>query len=176
VEYAIVRRPVPVPGAVELALPSSVVVDMTTWNTGNPERSRVPVDPSTGFVDVLLNPTGEVVQTTAYSNPASASMAQSFYHFWIGDRVDVYSAVSKNPQLPIPRPPNGSTYTGVNQSLQKDRVLVTLFARTGHVVTNSIENFDFLHAYNVPPYSSSNLPYDANVPYSEAQLGIREAK
>ena len=49
--------------------------------------------------------------------------------------------------------------------LKKDRQLVTLFARSGHVVTNSIETFD-----------ATNNFEGANAPFLDAQLGIREAK
>ena len=68
-----------------------------------------------------------------------------------------------NPVTKLP-PPN------VTVSLKKDRQLVTLFARTGQIVTGSIENFDFANAFTSPS------TYDANLPFDEAQFGIREAK
>ena len=46
------------------------MVDATTWGLTR-ERSRLPVDPWTGNVDILLNPDGTVVPTTLYSTPAS---------------------------------------------------------------------------------------------------------
>ena len=97
ISYTITRRPVVSPGSRETPLPSNVVVDLTTWNaqyfnanfsgtTGVSyvsERSRLPVDPTTGYVDILLNPNGTVVPTTEYSSPSSFGMNSAFYHFWL---------------------------------------------------------------------------------------------
>src|SRR6185437_2366337 len=45
VPYVIRRRPLPLPGARELALPTAIVIDATTWARGtSAERSRLPVD------------------------------------------------------------------------------------------------------------------------------------
>ncbi len=55
--------------------------------------------------------------------------------------------------------PTGAPYS--TTFLKYDRMLLTLFARNGAVVTNSIENFNV---------------NDVNRPYDDAQLGIREAK
>ena len=60
VPYIIRRRPAPGPNAREVALPTQVVVDLTTWKTTR-ERSRLPVNPYTGYVDILVNPDGSVV-------------------------------------------------------------------------------------------------------------------
>jgi prepilin-type N-terminal cleavage/methylation domain-containing protein len=185
--YTITRRPVPSPGAREMALPAGAVVDLTTTVDVPPtagraysisfafqERSRLPVDPSTGYVDILMNQAGQVIPTTYYSTPASAPMGASFYHFWVADRSDVFdpvlptdtSRIASFPALPMPTTTDVDylTKTGPGQAgqfLTKDRQLVTLFAKTGHVVTNSIESFDV-----------SNV----NRPYTDAQLGAREAK
>ena len=45
--------------------------------------------------------------------------------------------------------------------LKKDRVLLTLFTKSGLLVTNSIESFD---------------AHDVDLPYRGAQLGTREVK
>ena len=53
------------------------------------ERSRLPVNPLTGYVDILVNPNGMVVPTTIYSVPSSVGMAGAFLHFWVAEREDV---------------------------------------------------------------------------------------
>jgi len=163
--YTIARRPVPVGSAAEVSLPAGVVIDATTWDTTR-ERSRIPVDMTTGYVDIMLNQSGQVIPTTTYSSPASATMDASFYHFWIADRGDVY-APSTPPsgvvlQLPVPQ---GTPGWPGPLYLKKDRHLVTLFTRTGNILTNSIENFD-----------PTNAAGGGNYPFLNAELGIREAK
>ena len=71
--YTIFRRPVVSPGARETTLPAGVVIDLTTWNaptvdwqrptrpTLQPERSRLPVDPYSDYVDIMIAPSGQVV-------------------------------------------------------------------------------------------------------------------
>ncbi len=190
--WTISRRPVPSANGQETNLPAGAVIDATTWNSYGSsysgERSRLPIDPNSYFVDIMLNPSGQVIPTTTYSTPASASMAQAFYHFWVCDRSDIYEPnTGAKPYLPIPAPPsvdpstgnsiNGGAlgYSGVTTSLKKDRQLVTLFARNGALVTNSIENFDYGDAYGlaVGPNAGS---YDQTQPFDYAQFGIREAK
>jgi hypothetical protein len=141
------------------------VIDLTTWNTSVPERSRLPVDPNNFAVDVLLNQSGQVLPTTEFSNPSSMPMAFAFYHFWIADRTDVYEPVpTGDPNRPYPTLPVAQgVIAGAQRFLRRDRQLLTLYTRTGAVVTNSIENFDV------------TTP-DPNRPYRDAQLGIREAK
>ena len=108
-----------------------------------------------------------IVPTTEFSNPSSFPMGGAFFHFWIADRTDVYadttaggSSAPPYPHLPVPEGTPGLG-TGVTRFLKRDRQLLTLYSRTGHVVTNSIENFD---------------RNDPNAPYRDAQLGILEAK
>ena len=74
VPYTIVRRPVPAPASRAVALPSSVVIDLTSWST-TAERSRLPVNPYSGDVDIVLTPTGQLVPTTIYSCPSSFKMS-----------------------------------------------------------------------------------------------------
>ena len=90
--YTISRRPVVTPGARETPLPSGVVIDLTTalptaTTPAALERSRLPVDPSSGYVDILLNTDGSVLPTTVYSSPTSFGMSSAFYHFWVADAV-----------------------------------------------------------------------------------------
>lgn len=86
--YTVRRRPVPSQNAREVALPSSMVIDATTWGSSR-ERSRLPVDPNTGFVDIVVNPDGTVVPTTVYSAPSSSGMGSAWLHFWLAERQDV---------------------------------------------------------------------------------------
>jgi prepilin-type N-terminal cleavage/methylation domain-containing protein len=105
VPYAIRRRPAPAPGAREVALPTQVVIDATTWGTTR-ERSRLPVNPFTGAVDVLLAPDGTVVPTTIYSTPASVGMDGAYYHFWLSERQDLWppsGPATASPSLPAPK-------------------------------------------------------------------------
>lgn len=137
VPYLVRRRPAPTTGAREIALPAQVVIDATSWS-GTRERSRLPVDRFTGSVELLINPDGTAVPTTLYSTPSSVGMDGAFLHFWLAERPDVASpAVGVSPAVPAPK---GEYW------------LVSLFARTGQVVTN--QN---------PPLSG---------PFAQAQQGI----
>ena len=64
--YTLARRPVPSSGTSDVALPSGVVIDLSTWGTTR-ERSRLPVNALSGAVEILLTPRGDVVPTTIYS-------------------------------------------------------------------------------------------------------------
>jgi hypothetical protein len=84
------------------------VIDLTTWNatgalsSGNvsqptlPERSRLPVDPYSHTVDVMLTPDGQVMTASAGQSAGAMSSGtfptgnMPFYHFWIAQREDVY--------------------------------------------------------------------------------------
>jgi len=149
IPYSITRRPVVSPGSRETPLPSNVVVDLTTWNPGAfgnvyvSERSRLPVDPTTGYVDILLNPNGTVVPTTVYSSPTSFGMGSSFYHFWLAERGDLYDPVA-TPGVAylLPQVQNVDTPAGETRFLKGERRLLTLFTRTGAINTNQVETFD----------------------------------
>jgi prepilin-type N-terminal cleavage/methylation domain-containing protein len=179
--YSIARRPVPTQGAREVMLPSGVVIDMTTGLSAVAERSILPIDPYNGTVDVMIQPNGQVIPTTLYGVPTAFGLGAAFYHFWIADREDVHApgevwgygtggAPNPNPkaaatppqvfQLPMPQGTPG--YAPTNPVfLTGERRLLTLFTRTGNLVTNSIENFDVT---------------DVNRPFYEPQAGVREAK
>ncbi len=160
--YNILRRPVVTESSHEVALPQGVVVDLTTWNT-TLERSRLPIDPFTGFVDIMIYPNGQVVipgpGQGSLPTAGNALSSMPFYHFWIAERDDVFDAQGTTfPALPMPAATPG--YAGA-VNLKGDRRLVTLFTRTGQVVTNEIENFNAA---------------DRNTPYYAAQFGLRESK
>ncbi len=194
--YTIARRPVISPNAAETTLPAGAVVDLTTWNVSIatpttaftpllPERSRLPVDPFTGNVDVLIDQTGRVVPPGAgsggagyYANSPIASLP--FYHFWITEREGVVAPLwdtlplstpyvptinpsySSTPSLSsfLPMPAGTPNYPGP-QVLKGERRLVTLFTRTGQIVANSIESFN---------------GQDTSAPYYDAQSGTKESQ
>lgn len=178
VTYTIIRRPVPSPGARELELPRNIFIDMTTWDAVFPffaERSRLPVDPYTGFVDILVAPNGSVIQQSYNANPAPGAN-MPYYHFWLTDidgvqepfppatiqqfginfRLPMPAGTLGDPSLPnpdqYPYPPGLTTLRG-------NRRLISLNTRTGHVVTTSLERF------------ATNNP---NEPFEAAQAGAQE--
>ena len=176
-KYTIERRPVPVQGARITALPGDVVIDLTTWNFPNtastatlatsstavPERSRLPVDPLTGYVDILLTPSGRVV-TAGPGAVVSGRNTIPYYHFWLSERGDVFAPQPlpnlNNPTHYLPMP-EGSNQTGETLFLKGERRLVTLNTRTGLLVTNPIEFFDATNP---------------STPFRDAQSGAREAR
>lgn len=191
VPYTIQRRPVPTPGAREIFLPSSVVIDATSVNgiaaIGTSERSRIYVEPGSLYCDIMLNPNGQFIPTTAYSTPTSGSI-EPFMHFWLTDKADVYplgtlwgmqNATTPNPnanpgqayQLPMPK---GTPNYGGSVFLENDRRLVTLFTRTGLITTNSL---DTTTAQTSPMLSPEGFNgNDVNQPFYSAQLGLKEVR
>ncbi len=187
-EYTIKRRPVVSEGAREIALPADVVIDLTTLTTGYPQRSRLPVDPLNGYVDLLMYPNGEVVPSSPYGTtglfPGRGDNLAPFYHFWIAERQDVVEPT--NPTIGIrtvillPVPEGTPGYTG-DAILKGERRLVTLSPRTGQIVTNSLN----LQPFNAT-FSNFDLSGDAqtdadvfrarlDLPYVFAQLGQRDS-
>jgi prepilin-type N-terminal cleavage/methylation domain-containing protein len=167
--YVVKRRLAPGANARAVDLPSQVVVDMTTWQTTR-ERSRLPVDPLTGVVDIAVNPDGSVVPTTIYSRPASFGMSSAFLHFWLAERGDMTApstSVASAPLLPLPRGVAPSRFAGAE--IKGEYRLVSVFARTGRISTNKNMAFDQL------PASSSAAGYDPNRPFVAAQQGMTNA-
>ncbi len=194
--YTIFRRPVVSPGARETTLPSGVVIDLTTWNAASssakptsatapvllPERSRLPVDSATGYVDIMIDQTGRVITQGAgmdgggaYANSPLSSLP--FYQFWLTEREGVvaplfgyqgttfiparnpsYGAAGSSANYLLPMPKGTPNYSN-GQALIGERRLVTLFVKTGQIVSNSIQNFS---------------GYDTNAPFYDAQAGIKE--
>jgi prepilin-type N-terminal cleavage/methylation domain-containing protein len=151
VPYTIERRPAPVTNAREIALPTNVVIDLTTWKNAFPERSQFPpgvVNPHTGYVDILLYPNGAVVPTTLYSSPSSFGMSAAFFHFWLAERRDVAAVTASAtapPFLPIGNikqqlVSSSNRYPG--PTLGGEYRIVTLFTRTGLVTTDDDVQFD----------------------------------
>lgn len=193
-EYTIKRRMVPSANSAEVGLPADVVIDATTalgWSggvgaAGTPllappnvnysstlgmaERSRVPIDPFTRFVDIIFQPDGQVVTSSA-SSVNNAPFQVPYYHLWLTDRADVFSPTDPNqagskiytPRLPLS---SGnalqSQHMNVNNAdwaLKNERRLITIQTRTGRITSQTAELFD---------------PNDASLPYQDAQKGVAE--
>jgi hypothetical protein len=195
IPYTIERRPTPKQGARETMLPVGTVIDATTWNTANPERSRLPISPWSLYCDVLVDPNGRYVPTTVYSTPTSVS-AVPFLHFWLcsRDEVNPIGSVPTSAGFPFLLPmtttamsadasgnivvptSDGQYYPGANPTLpvlKGDRRLVTMFAQTGLVVTNTIESVP--PPSGIQPGEGFNVK-NVNYPFLRAQLGNREAR
>jgi prepilin-type N-terminal cleavage/methylation domain-containing protein len=171
--YTIQRRPVGTRGARETVLPQGTVIDLTTFNAAVRERSRLPVDLVSGYVDILISPNGTVYRADAASGNAPT---MPFYHFWIAEREDVFNlpkpAIVGVPYfLPMPAKTPGYPHAGdtTGRVLKGDRRLVTLFTKTGQIITNTIEQFD--------GYDSTDTRFRGGVslPFFDAQQGVRDA-
>lgn len=178
--YTIARRPVPTIGAREIALPSNVVIDATSWSypvasaTTSPsmERSRLPVNPNSGYVEFLVNPDGTVVPTPIYSSPSSFGLAQAFFHFWLAERSDIAppdTTQTGTPFLPLPVGVAPSRFNGLE--IKGECRLVTLFTRSGQITTSDNVPFDGADVGN----TAAPL-YNANLPYLQAQQGISQGQ
>ncbi len=187
--YAIQRRPVPSTNAREIALPSNVVIDLTTWGypdatstlklqTPSMERSRVPINLFSGYVDILVYPNGTVVPTTIYSTDASFGMAGAFFHLWLAERSDVAAPTADTAKTTPPYLPIGNIsqqllvspftpYAGAQ--LKGEYRLVTVFAKTGQITTIDDVQFD----NPAHPANQITKVYNPSYPFLAAQQGIR---
>jgi prepilin-type N-terminal cleavage/methylation domain-containing protein len=175
-EYVVSRRPVLSTRSREVALPTNVVVDLTTWNTTQ-ERSRLPVDPFAKTVDILIYPNGRVTTMSANSNVAP-QLDLPFYHIWLAELDDVYepqappnTGIGQVNTLPMDRNaiPNEINSFNANKrtqvyppdwpTLQANRRLISINTQTGQILTNRVEQFD---------------PSNLQLPYRAAQTGIKE--
>lgn len=182
--YTIRRRLAPASAARQVDLPTSMVIDASTALLTR-ERSRLPVNPMTGYVDIVLNPDGTVVPTVVYSSPSSFNMGESFYHFWLAERSDLAdvrttgAGASLAPvslgatstqvfYLPVPKP--GGTDAGAysGPQLKGSFSLLTLFARTGNLVSTETPPFD-----DPVAAASSARPFNVNLPFLAPQQGQR---
>lgn len=194
-EYSVKRRMVPSANSAEVGLPADVVIDATTavqWvasqsspnggylvlappnvnyvqGTEMAERSRLPIDPLTRYVDIIFQPDGQVV-TSAAATVNGAPFQVPFYHIWLADRGDVFPQVNPAgktrdkyvPQLPMPEGAIlGSTHDHASDTewrLKNERRMITIQTRTGRISSQTVEFFDG----------------DANTPFQDAQKGIAE--
>ena len=187
--YSIQRRPVPSSKGREVALPSNVVVNLTTWNSPalgglmknssyQSERSRLPVNAYTGYVDIMINPDGTAFTSTGYSSPTATGLSSTFFHFWLAERDDLAAPVVTN-GVPTPlisgqpfllpiTPPNGSDASRYTvTSLKGENRLVTLFTRSGQIVTDESIFFD-------DPFNPANTTtgYNISLPFQDVQQGL----
>ncbi|MHC5537819.1 prepilin-type N-terminal cleavage/methylation domain-containing protein [Singulisphaera rosea] len=173
--YTIKRRPVPVEGARETALPGSVVIDASSWNSSL-ERSLLPIDKFSLTCDIMVNADGQVVQQTSYSS--NTSFQEPFFHFWLSERTDVHAIdTTLTPQLPMPA--GTPLYASRTTDIKGDQMLVTMFIKSGLVTTSKPEIAIQIgtDASNNPIYSSGFLGGTNRVNvFRDAQLGVRDAK
>jgi len=186
--YTIARRPAPSSGSREVALPSNVVIDLTTWATSH-ERSRFPIpaaplvnggqplltsqviNPESGSVDILVNPDGTVVPSTVYSSPSSFGLNGAFLHFWLAERSDVATpdptrvANLTPPYLPLPAGLAPAGWFSSGAQLNGECSLVTVYSRTGQILVNSPPRFDN------PANPINGSYYNLNLPFLDAQQG-----
>jgi prepilin-type N-terminal cleavage/methylation domain-containing protein len=172
VQYTIRRRPAPAANSREIALPTNVVIDLTTWSSASPERSQLPpgvVNPYTGAVDILLYPNGTVVPTTVFSTPSSFGMSGAFLQLWIAERADVAGpapGATTSPVLPVGVVDRKlGAFTGA--TLKGEYRLLTLFTRTGQVTTRDDVAFDN------PAAPANGTAYNAAYPFLAARQGGR---
>jgi prepilin-type N-terminal cleavage/methylation domain-containing protein len=186
-QYTIQRRPCPSTNSREVALPTNVVIDLTTWGypaatQQNPnvlptlERSRLPVNVFTGYVDIVVYPNGTIVPTTIYSTPSSFGMSGAFFHIWLGERSDVKAPLPVGTQGTPPYLPIGNVPQQLSQGappnnpagqLQGEYRLISLFSRTGQITTADNVPFDN------PNNPANGVGYNPNYPFLAAQQGIR---
>lgn len=79
--YTIRRRPVPGQNARETVFPSNVVLDLS--------RSKIPTNPLTTAIDIIVYPDGSMAPALLYSTPSSITLGGSFFHFWLAERSDI---------------------------------------------------------------------------------------
>jgi prepilin-type N-terminal cleavage/methylation domain-containing protein len=158
--YTILRRPYPTPGVRPTDLPSNIVIDLTTLDPANPtrERSRLPVEPGSGYVDIMILPNGTVAPRAFYATLPSTDTTP-FLHCWVAERADVFPPEGTGAtRLPMPEGTPG--YTG-SRYLTGERRLVTINMKTGNVTTSEVEEFDGT---------------DPARPFYAAQMGTRDAR
>lgn len=166
-QYTITRRAVPSQGSRTVDLPTGTLIDMTTWNLegagdgSGGERSRLPVNPFTGYVEFLIAPNGQILKADATTTQPGPPFNFAYLHFWITDQDDIVEPTgNSSPLLPV-NPPPGVTWTG--RTLKGERRLVSINTRTGQIVTGSAESF----------FDASNN-YSINQPYFNVEHGIRD--
>ena len=203
--YTVFRRPVVSPGAQEVTLPAGVVIDLTTYNASAasiagypvllPERSRLPVDTYTRYVDVMIDQTGRAITPGAgmdggksYGNSPLANFP--FYHFWLTEREGVvppmfgYAKDAQGNPINIPRP---NPYYVSNNGTPPSNLLpmpgdTTGYTPTGDTLGNPIKLIGerrlvtlFVKTGQITSNSITSFDaLDTNRPYYDAQSGIKE--
>lgn len=176
VPYTVHRRPMPQPGAREVALPTAMVIDATTV-FGTQERSRLPVDPSSGNVDILVNPDGSVSYSLPWGSPSSVGLGATFLHFWLAERQDVaIPSGTAAPMLPITKPGGSGGYAGA--TLRGECAILTLGTRTGSTALTRDPKFWFDPPQVGTTYSAMGFnnqgvgSYSPSNPFLPAEQGV----
>jgi type II secretory pathway pseudopilin PulG len=151
--YTISRRPSVSPDAQEYALPTGAVIDLTTSGFGSrSERSRVPIDPQTGYVELMVYPNGQVVPSTPQGFGRAMDAEFPLYFLWVASREDVHPPTDPDPSttiiepiwplLPLPTEfvPSG-TYPPAPLFLQGYRRLITISPTSGNSSVSEIGDF-----------------------------------
>jgi prepilin-type N-terminal cleavage/methylation domain-containing protein len=176
VPYTIQRRPAPLPGSRDVALPTAMVIDATTGYGANAtrERSRLPISLFSGTVDIMVNPDGTVFYTSPYGTPSSFGLGDVFYHFWLAERQDVTTpstTATAAPFLPIAQP-GGSNTSIAGPYLQGEYSVITLNARSGQVSVNANPPFFLDPALGYTNQPGSNATYNPVYPFIQAEQGV----
>ncbi len=168
VPYTIQRRPAPTTNAREIALPTNVVIDLTSWGSSL-ERSRVPAgafNQFTGYVDIVVNPDGTIVPNTIYSSPSTSGLGSAFIHLWLAERSDLAApdtTQSSAPYLPLPQGLAPTRFAGGTE-IKGEYRLLTIFNRTGQSATIDAMPFDITNL--------GTANYNTSLPFLGAQQGI----
>lgn len=126
--YAVRRRPVPADGSLAVALPSGAVIDLTTALSSR-ERSRVPVDPTTGTVTLMVQSDGRMTVDLPYGTPSAIGLGSAWKHFWITDRGAIH-------------PPAASGTWNLLPDYGKERVMIVSINGQGHTSVEEPGRFD----------------------------------
>jgi len=97
-------------------------------------------------------------------------MSSAFLHFWLAERGDLAgpsSAATAAPFLPTSQAVAGARQGG--PQLTGEYRLVTVFSRTGHMITNENVPFDN------PAAPMTGKTYNPNLPFLAAQQGTSGA-
>ena len=181
VPYTIRRRPAPSQNAREVALPSSMVIDATSYFYTQ-ERSRLPVNQFTGYVDIIINPDGTVRPSVVYSSSSSFGMNNAFFHFWLAERQDLFDIQlgSNGPLhwqnsgapylLPIANPGSASNSAALpGPYLKGEYSILSLSTRSGNLVVN--QSPPFLYDTSIG-YNSQYGTYNPSNPFIQAEQGV----
>ncbi|RUL82039.1 pilus assembly FimT family protein [Tautonia sociabilis] len=175
--YVISRRPSVATDAREYALPTGAVIDLTTSELDldldpltRSERSRVPIDPVTGYLDLVIYPNGQVIPSTPYGFSRALDAEYPLFFLWIASREDVAAPVDPDPStpmtlewplLPLPRESNGPG----SKVLQGERRLVTISPTSGYASVSEVPSFGVFD----PSDSTAVRAFKREIPYTEAR-------
>ena len=133
------------------------MIDLTTWGlivTQPAPRSGRGCRSTrfTGYVDILLYAAGRRGADDDLLDAGELRAGESFYHFWLAERGDLFDPwcnaqglnLSRCPCSPA-RAPTGryANDTSAGPRAQGRAAAVTLYTRSGQIATNSVDAFDW---------------------------------